>query len=61
MKACCLGRKGFVKDRKEPCVMVCTCNLSTQEVEAGGLQVQGQPGLLGEICIKKKKKEKRKK
>jgi hypothetical protein len=30
-----------------------TCNSSTGEAEAGGLEVPGQPGLYGEILIKK--------
>jgi hypothetical protein len=34
------------------------CNLSTQEAEAGWLQVPGQPGLQSEILSQKRKEEK---
>jgi inosine/xanthosine triphosphate pyrophosphatase family protein len=37
------------------------CNLSTWEVEAGGLQVPGQPGLYSKTLSQKKKKKKEKK
>jgi hypothetical protein len=35
-------------------VVVHTCNLSTEEAEAGGLQVQGQPGLYNKTLSLKK-------
>jgi hypothetical protein len=31
--------------KKKPGMVVHTCNLSTREADAGGLRVQGQPGL----------------
>jgi hypothetical protein len=54
-------------------MVVCTCNCNTQEAEAGGLQVRGQPELHSEFqasldlepyqesVSKKKKKRKPKK
>jgi hypothetical protein len=39
----------------EPGVVVYTCKFSTQEAEAGGYQVQGQPGLHSEILPQKNK------
>jgi hypothetical protein len=42
-----------------PGVVVHTLNSSTQEVKAGGSQVQGQPGLYSESLSQKKKKHKR--
>jgi hypothetical protein len=36
-------------------VVLHTCNSSTWEVEAGGLTVQGQPGLHNEILSQKTK------
>jgi hypothetical protein len=38
-------------------MMVCVCNPSTLEVEAGGSQVRGQFGLHSENLSKKKKKD----
>jgi hypothetical protein len=38
--------------------MVCVCNPSTWEAEAGGLLVTGHPGLHSETCLKKKKHNK---
>jgi hypothetical protein len=35
----------------------CTCNLDTQEAEAGGSQVQGLPGLLSKTLLKKRKSQ----
>jgi hypothetical protein len=43
-----------LKVEEEPGMVVHTCNLSTQEAEAGGSQVQDQPGLLGKILSKRK-------
>jgi hypothetical protein len=37
-------------------MVVHACNFSTQEAEAGGLQVQGQPGLYGKTLSQEKKK-----
>jgi hypothetical protein len=37
-------------------VVVHTCNVSTQEAEAGELQVQGQPGLHSKIRLKERKR-----
>jgi hypothetical protein len=36
-----------------------TCNPSTGEVETGGSQVLGQPGLHSEILLQKKQKRKK--
>jgi hypothetical protein len=36
-------------------VVVHACNPSTQETEAGGLQIRSQPGKYGMTCLKKKK------
>jgi hypothetical protein len=38
-----------VKIKTNPGVMVHTCHPSTQQAEAGRLQVQGQPGLHSEL------------
>jgi hypothetical protein len=35
--------------------VVCACNPSTWEAEAGGSQIQGHPGLYNETHLKKKK------
>lgn len=45
----------------KPGVVVCTCNLSTREAEAGGLQVWGKPGLCSKVLFQEKEKEKKKK
>jgi hypothetical protein len=40
-------------------VMVHACNPSTQKAEAGGFQVQGQPGLLGRRLLRRRRKERK--
>jgi hypothetical protein len=45
----------FFKKFLEPGVVVHACNLSTQEAEAEGSRVRGQPGLHSRPCVKKKK------
>jgi hypothetical protein len=50
-------RRGtFLRKRNniKPGMVVHTCNPSTQEVEVGGLKVQGQPGLHNESLSLKK-------
>lgn len=46
----CFTKLGLVLIKKEnlhkPVTVVQGCNLITQESEAGGLEIQGQPGLL---------------
>jgi hypothetical protein len=43
----------IIKHILKPSVMVQVCNPSTREAKAGGLQVQGQPGLYSETLSQK--------
>jgi hypothetical protein len=41
------NKKNLKQETSEPGVVAQACNLSTQEAETGGSQIQGQPGLPG--------------
>jgi hypothetical protein len=43
----------FLRSLQKPGIVVHSYNPSTREVEAGGSQVQGQPGLQSEILFQK--------
>jgi hypothetical protein len=46
-----------IKRPSQPGMVVHACDPSTQEAEAGGLQVQGQPELQTETCLKTNKQK----
>lgn len=50
------GQKTVLKSAHQLDMVVQTCNLTTQNVEAGGSWVQSYPGLMQRHCFKRKVK-----